>query len=181
MKIKQAYNDEIIGMTESNSVYVDNKFYKDQLNERLDDPNCSSFPVKVVAMKIGWMLNSNDQYDGYLFLQEILRNEDLSFYNLQSLRMVIEFLYKKIKVTIFILQLPCYLGNQLLFVAVALVNESLRSTIKIPKEKDTVSGNTESADWTKTLIACLVLNLLFVMIQAVINCFMFRMMGIRYL
>lgn len=60
MKVKKAYNDEIVGMTESNSVYVDNKFYKEQLKERLDDPNCSSFPVKVVAMKIGWMLKSED-------------------------------------------------------------------------------------------------------------------------
>lgn len=181
MKVKKAYNDEIVRMTESNSVYVDNKFYAEQLKERLDDPNCSSFPVKVVAMKIGWMLKSDDEFDGSQFLQEILRNEDLSFYNLQSLRMIIEFLYKKIKFTIVVLQLPCYICNQILFVAVALVNEELRSTIFLDKEAGTAQGNSRSSYWTKVLIGCLVLNLFFVLVQGSVNLFMFRMMGIRFL
>ena len=101
MKVSKAYNNEIVRMSEANSVYVDNKFYEEHLGESLNDPDCSSFPVKVVAFKIGWMLQSDDEFDGYQFLQEILRNEDLTFYNLQSLRMIIEFLYKKIKITIF--------------------------------------------------------------------------------
>lgn len=54
-------------------------------------------------MRIDWMLKSDDDIDAFLYLQEILRNEDLTFYNLKSLRMIIEFLYMKIKYTIFIL------------------------------------------------------------------------------
>lgn len=164
LKIKKAYSDEIIIMEESNSIYVDNRFYTEQLKERQHDRNCSSFPVNVVAMRIDWILKSPDNIDGFYFLQEILKNEDLSYYNLQSLRMVIEFLYTKIKFSIFILALPSYVCNQVLFVVVALVNEELRSKYIIEKSKDTVRGNNESFYWTNVLITCLVLNMFFVLI-----------------
>ena len=72
------------------------------------------------------MLRADDEVDGRYFLQEILRNEDLSYYNIKSLRMIIEFLYLNFKFSIFILLLPCYIGTQILFVVVALVNERLR-------------------------------------------------------
>lgn len=69
------------------------------------------------------MLKSDDGIDGLLFLTEILKNEDLSFYNIKSLRMIIEFLYQKVKLTILSLQLPFYVLNTTLFIGVALVNE----------------------------------------------------------
>lgn len=103
LKVDDCHSDEIVIMMESNSIYVDNKFYTKQMKERIDDPSCSSFPVKVLAMRFDWMLKSADNMDGQMFLSEILNNEDLTFYNLQSLRMIIEFLYKKIKFTIIVL------------------------------------------------------------------------------
>lgn len=79
------------------------------------------------------------------------------------------------------MQLPSYIANQVLFVAVALVNEQLRTTIYIDTDNKTVQGNAESGYWTKILISFLVLNLFFVLIQAKINYQMFKMMGMRYL
>lgn len=55
-----------------------------------------------MALRVGWILYSEEGVDGRMFLSEILKNEDLSFYDIKSLRMIIEFLYQKIKVTIFI-------------------------------------------------------------------------------
>ena len=92
IKVDKIHNKEIISMKESNCIYVDNKFYREVMGERMEDPSCSSYPVKVVAFRMGWMLKSED-HDGYQFFQEILRNEDLTWYNLKSLRMLIEFFY----------------------------------------------------------------------------------------
>ena len=147
LKVRKAHSDDIICMTESNTIYVDDKFYKEKMNEKSEDPECSSYPVKVVAIRIGWILKSDDHIDGRYFLQEILRNEDLSYYNLKSLRMLIEFLYMKIKFTIFRLLLPCYICNQFLFVTVALLNETLRHTYIIDKEKEIVKGGEDSDYW----------------------------------
>ena len=138
LKVGKAHSDDIICMTESNSIYVDDKFYKEKMGERLNDPDYSSYPVRVVALRIGWMLKSEDHIDGRYFLQEILHNEDLSYYNLKSLRMIIEFLYKKIKYTMIRLQLPCYIANIVIFVSVAFINEELRDNYKIDKEKQIV-------------------------------------------
>ena len=68
LKIKNAHSDEIISMTQSNSIYVDNVFYQEKMKERLYDSKCSSFPVRVSAMKIDWMLDSPDGIDGLFFL-----------------------------------------------------------------------------------------------------------------
>lgn len=68
LKVRRAYNDKIVSISESNSIYVDNQFYVQHMDERPDDPDCSSFPVKVVAIRVGWMLRSSDGIDGRYFL-----------------------------------------------------------------------------------------------------------------
>ena len=134
LKISSPHSDEIIKMTASNSIYVDNNFYKQKMKERLDDPDCSSFPVRVTALRMGWILKSEDGIDGHYFLSEILKNEDLNFYNIQSLRMIIEFLYNKIKKVIFLMLLPPFLTNIILFCTVAILNEDLRNYYEIDRE-----------------------------------------------
>jgi len=82
------------------------------MGENINKTSYSSYPVKVVALRIGWMLQSkSDGIDGRYFLTEIMRSEDLSFYNMKSLRMIIEFLYQKIKFRIIIYLLPVFLAN----------------------------------------------------------------------
>lgn len=68
LKVKHAHSDDIIHMTEANTIYVDNQFYKDGMEERMNDPECSSYPVKVVALRCGWILKSSDGNDGRYFL-----------------------------------------------------------------------------------------------------------------
>lgn len=181
LKVKNAHSPDIIRMTEANSIYVDNKFYREKMEERINDKDCSSYPVKVVALRIGWFLKSGDHVDGRYFLAEILRNEDLSYYNLKSLRMVIEFLYTKIKYTIIRLQVPFYLCNNIIFVTVAALNENLRSTYMIDHDLKIVTGSKESTNKEDILLIFLILNLIIVLLLNMINLLMFKMMGIEYL
>ena len=105
----------------------------------------------------------------------------MSYYNIKSLRMIIEFLYLNFKSSIFVLLLPCYICNQVLFIVVALVNERLRDNFKFDRVRDIVSCDEVSDYWLRTLIGCLICNFFFVLAQACINYFMFRMMGFEYL
>lgn len=168
-------------MTEASSIYVDERFYNDRMGEQINNSDCSSYPVRVLAMHVGWMIKSEDRLDGRHFLQEILRNEDLGWYNLKSLRMIIEFLYTKIKYNIFKVLLPCQILIQITFVAVALVNEDLRNKYTIDHENGMVYGTEESQREVNIMVALLVFNLIVVLIQSSINFFMFKMMGIKYL
>lgn len=45
IKCNSAQSDEIIKMTDSNTIYADQKFYERKMDEKIKDPNCSSFPV----------------------------------------------------------------------------------------------------------------------------------------
>jgi len=129
-------------MSESNTLYVDQLFYTQNMGENLNKTTYSSYPVKVVALRIGWMLQSSDGIDGRYFLTEIMRSEDLSFYNMKSLRMIIEFLYQKIKFRIIIYLFPVFLGNQVLFIVSAMINEAIRANIKVdPKNPKMMKGN----------------------------------------
>ena len=58
LKVSRTHSDQIIKMTDSNSIYVDDIFYKIKMKEKLDEPDCSSYPVRVVAVGVGWMLHS---------------------------------------------------------------------------------------------------------------------------
>ena len=134
-------------------------------------------------MRIDWMLESIDGVDGLLFLQEILRCEDLSFYNQKSLRMIIEFLYKRIKFIIIILMLPFFALNFLFFITVALINEELRKSYQKPEKPkitDLVKGNESSKSWTTWMIAAIICNSFFVAVQSIINFKIFLMMGLKY-
>lgn len=129
LKVSEPLSKEIIAMKESSTVYVDETFYQEEMGEDETGDNIS-YPVKVVALRLGWMLQSQSAHDGYKFLKEINTSEDLTFYNLGSLRIITEFLYQRIKWHIMSILLPIYLCTIVTFFALALINENLRLTFK---------------------------------------------------
>ena len=68
LKIPTPLSKEIVAMKESPTIYIDRDFYVGQMGERPNDTSCSSYPVRVVALRIGWMLHSEDGFDGRQFL-----------------------------------------------------------------------------------------------------------------
>jgi hypothetical protein len=58
------------------------------------------------AMKVGWIINTNQ---GRLLLQNILQSDRLDYFDIQSLVMIIEFLYQRNKILIIALPLPMYI------------------------------------------------------------------------
>ena len=91
--------------------------------------------------------------------------------------MLIEFLYKNLKFTIFRFLVPCYVCNALIFISMALINEQLRSTYTIDIQTKFVHGSADSQSWKSILMILVYANLLFVLIQFAINIKMLRMMG----
>ena len=96
-------------MTSSPSVYVDQQFFTNCMKE---DLNSQSFPVNVVGLRIGWILKSPM---GKKFLFSILNQNDLDLYKIQSLQMIVEFLFQKIKIIIFTVFAPLYLISHITY------------------------------------------------------------------
>ena len=103
-------NDQIVSMSSSSCCYFDEKYF--ELNMKEIDENVASncFPVRVVALNCGWILN---QETGYKFLRGMLMSEDLDYYEISKIQMLIEFLYQRFKLIIYCTLLPLYLISHL--------------------------------------------------------------------
>jgi hypothetical protein len=158
LRIQSPVSSEIVAMKESATIYVDQDFYTNQMGEELGNSGYGSYPVNVTAVRLGWIIYSEDGNDGRKFLQEIRQNEDLTFYNLSSLRMIIEFLYQNIKMRFMTTLLPIYLSNLASFFALAVVNEAYRDNLTTDLGEDRIRGSVESKRVRAYLVLLIVLN-----------------------
>jgi hypothetical protein len=88
LRVHGRLNDKIVCMAYSPSLFVDDMFYKQQMGEKSDAP---SNPVKIVGLKIGWILT---RPEGKKFLFDIQNSKNLEIYDNEALQMIIEFFYK---------------------------------------------------------------------------------------
>ena len=58
LKVKSGHNDEIVKIAYSHTTYLDENFFKRQMDEILstEDKKVKKFPVRLFALKIDWLL-----------------------------------------------------------------------------------------------------------------------------
>ena len=66
LKISNPLEEDIIRITESPSVLIDDNYYRKTMGE---SPENRSYPVHIKAIKMGWLLKSEE---GIEFLKELL-------------------------------------------------------------------------------------------------------------
>ena len=69
-------------MSWSSCQYFDEKYFGLNMQELDDDIASNCFPVKVVALNCGWILNEES---GYTFLRGMLMSEDLEYYDIPTI------------------------------------------------------------------------------------------------
>lgn len=92
------------------------------MGERPDDEELDSYPVKMVLVEVGWILNTPQ---GHEFLSEVYHSGNLELYDLDLIKIVIEYLYDKYKVRVLRYQLPCYLIVAVVFLVTVFYHERL--------------------------------------------------------
>ena len=110
-------------MTSSPCEYIDDEFFKNKMDER---DKYQSYPVNVVALRVNWIL-SHDA--GKTFLSKILLDADLSLYEIKTLQMIIEFLFKEYKKLIWLLVAPLYALSQITFLKLVTANDAYLSNL----------------------------------------------------
>lgn len=109
LKIASPLNDRIIAMTSSPAIYVDQQFFRNCMNEKQGN---QSYPVNVVGFRIGWILR---EPVGKKFLFSILNQNNLELYKIETLQMIVEFLFQKIKIIIFTVFAPLYIISHITY------------------------------------------------------------------
>jgi len=98
--------EEIVSVAKSTTKYIDDIFYGNIMGEDKVHKDYKSFPVLLKVMKIGWILNDEV---GKSFLSSIKTSDNMDYFNIQGLIMVIEYLYMKVKKIQLFFLLPLYL------------------------------------------------------------------------
>jgi len=83
--------------------------------ENEDSLYSNSYPVRIIALRIEWMIydpvTKSMSNEGHKLLLKILRSNDLEYFEIESLQLIIEFLYTKIKWFLLGLFFPLFLAG----------------------------------------------------------------------
>jgi len=91
--IKQRNNDDnerILICSQSKCSYVDDEYFKDEMGEVLDRPECLTYAVKIQCIRVDWIINDKE---GLKFLKELLKQQNKDIFLTPYILIVIEFLY----------------------------------------------------------------------------------------
>ena len=91
MRVQSTFSNKIVKLGSSDTSYIDGEYYKSKFEE--NDEKYKSYPVKVVALRINWVLTN----EGKQFLLAVLNSENLDIYLIPAMQMIIEYLYSKYK------------------------------------------------------------------------------------
>lgn len=128
-------------MQEVNTIHMDDKFFNEKMGENTDSKGVPSYSVKVVALRVGWMLNHKN---GQRFLEAVLNSESMELYQVKTVKLLIEFLYHKYRSVLLNKVLPVFIFQALMFHVLIYINELANErTIEI-REQDHIEG--EPAD-----------------------------------
>ena len=92
-------------MCESTNISTDSKFFEEQMKE-VTTGDYISHSVNVVALKVGWILNTEE---GKSFLESIQSKKELEYYKIPSIIIITEYLYRKYKKILTQIILPFFL------------------------------------------------------------------------
>lgn len=94
LRVYEPVNEQLVAISHAYVSYVDDNYYRKSFGEdKFADYN--SYPVKVVCVEVGWVLNSDD---GYRFLQCVNTTESLDLFETSCVSIIVEYLYGKFKI-----------------------------------------------------------------------------------
>lgn len=125
LKVESVQQDKIVKLATNISSFLDSSFFSAKMGEDVGKKSYKSYPVKVQALKINWILNSEDgesedeeneeDNDGKKFLMGILRSENNDLFLVPSVRVLIEYLFSIHKQIILKRDLAVYIGQLMIF------------------------------------------------------------------
>lgn len=105
LTISECMTDKIVSLQTTNSMYLDDLYYKDVLKDDPNDPKKTNFPVKMSVIKIDWIFSEQ----GRIFLEALAKSENHDLFEQKSVDAIIEYLYYNFKKKVLLVGLPIYL------------------------------------------------------------------------
>lgn len=127
-----------------------------------EHPDNQSYPVNVVGFRIGWIIK---QPEGKKFLFSILNQNNLDLYKIETLQMIVEFLFQKIKIIIFSVFMPLYIISHITYENLLNEQDHFYRTLWALREDGTVYCSSMAQDEKKSLDLWAIFNSIAMTIQ----------------
>jgi hypothetical protein len=171
LRVESPLNDSIIAIDSSPTLYVDDLFYREVFKEDVKNQSYKAYPVEVFALKIDWIVSTPA---GKEFLSALSQSENLDFFDITTLQIIIEFLYAKSKRIMLYVFLPLYLIQVGFFILTMLFTEI---QVKAERGEHLMSDTAlYSLKWVIVLG-----NQFFTFLMVGIMCFVWKVMGNTFL
>ena len=119
LRVAGTVNEQLVAINHAYVSYVDDNYYRKMFGEdKFADYN--SYPVKVVCVEVGWVLNSAD---GHRFLQCLNTTESLDIFETSCVSIIVEYLYGAFKKKVLYRRLPVHLACGIVYLLTILVHE----------------------------------------------------------
>ena len=94
-RVRQPMSSKIVAITDSVTSYVDAGFVRDKMGElEKNSKEGETYPVKVQALKVGWIFDVEKEEHALEFFDALLSNANLEYFKIDGLQILIEFLYR---------------------------------------------------------------------------------------
>ena len=90
LSIRYALNKQVVCIEGSRLSFVDDYFYKEALNEDVNDEKNTNFPIKMQALRVDWIIDES----GKKFLKALAESENEDLFRCKTTIVIIEYLYK---------------------------------------------------------------------------------------
>lgn len=139
LRVDKADSDDIVRIAGYYSSYIDRVFFEKEqyFGENTEDVTYKSYPVKVEALRVQWILYSTDNIDdaGQRFLHAIFKSENIDLYDITTVQILIEFLFREYRRAILKYDFPLYLLRLTSFFLLVYVDEGKFKPVQVI-EKD---------------------------------------------
>ena len=124
LKVANPVNDEIVAFSASHASYVDEYYFRKKLQQE-SSANSRSYPVRVVAIEVGWLFSPVDDHReiGLHFFENLNKSGNIDMFDIESVSIIIEFLYQKYVEMVKKDQFPKYMMYLILYLLQTLINE----------------------------------------------------------
>ena len=171
LRVKKPINETMVAMGSSHTLFIDEEFYLRKFGEDINDSSLKAFPVEIVCLRIDWIINTQQ---GLKFLQAINQSDRLDFYEIRTLKVIIEYLYKRSKTLMLVFLLPLYIVQLCLFV-LSIFYTNMAENAELSEDDDAI------AEYYKKSRISVVFNQIMTVIMLVIMACVYRYTGKKYI
>lgn len=148
------FSSKVIAICESPTAFVDHSLFVDKMGElSKHDKSGHTYPVQVQALCVGWIFERENEKFALKFIDTLLAQDNLDFFQLKGLQILIDYLYWNMQSFSTKIMFPLFVVFSTALGYYIVLNERFQENLVYDAENKTVQHSEESVNiepWFRT-------------------------------